>query len=329
MVITIKDIAEKLGLSYSSVSRALNNKAGVSDETRKAVVKVASDLGYSPNELARSLVGKSSNTIGVVLPDIKNSYFSEVLQGILEGASEANLTCVFCISNWSKDREKQYIAELQQKRINGIILKRTNDYTEYTQKDIAVPAVIIENRSSDSHFGYVEVDNHLGATIATKHLLDCGYKNIAFVGGLKNARSCVLRHKGYAEVLKSSGFEYVKERVSFGEFTLDSGYHQTKALFEKRPEIDAFFGSNDVISLGVLKYLHERQIHVPEQIGVIGFDNIQLSDYPTIGLTTISQPTNSIGRSAFNLLYEQIQGSPPHRVIFQPELVLRGTTRKR
>ena len=328
MIVTIKDIAEKLGLSYSSVSRALNNKAGVSDDTRKAIMQVASDLGYSPNELARSLVSKSSSTIGVILPDIKNTYFSEVLQGILDGAAEANFTSIFCISNWSKEREIQYIAELQQKRIKGLILKRTNDYTEYTQKDIGVPAVIIENRNIDANFSYVEVDNHLGGTIATRHLLDCGYRNIAFVGGLKNARSCALRYKGYLGELKSSGIEFVKDRVSFGEFTLDSGYLQTKFLLEKRPEIDAFFGSNDVISLGILKYLHERQYKVPEQIGVIGFDNIQLSDYPSISLSTISQPTYSIGRSAFNLLSEQIQGSPSHRVIFQPELVIRGTTSK-
>jgi LacI family transcriptional regulator len=329
MGVTIKDIANKLDLSYSSVSRALNDKPGVSEDTRKMVLKVAEEFGYTPNELARSLVNKSSNTIGVILPDIKNAYFSEVLQGVIDAASTSKYTTLFCISNWDQAKELQYITELQQKRINGLILKRTNDYTDYTQKDISVPTVIIENRSAECNFSYVEVDNHLGGVIATQHLLDCGYKNIAYVGGLKDARSCLMRYKGYVQVLKESEQGFDKSRVTFGEFTLASGYNQAKAQMEKDPTIDAFFANNDFIALGILKYLRENNFSVPEQIGLIGFDNIQFSDYPDINLTTIKQPIYNIGKNAFNLLLDQMNGGPSHRVIYQPELIVRGTTSKR
>jgi len=160
-------------------------------------------------------------------------------------------------------------------------------------------------------------------------LLNCGYKNIAYVGGLKDARSCIMRYKGYIQVLKKSEQGFDKNRVAFGEFTLDSGYNQARTLMEKDPTIDAFFANSDFIALGILKYLRENNYSVPEQIGLIGFDNIQFSDYPDINLTTIKQPIYNIGKNAFNLLLDQMNGGPSHRVIYQPELIIRGTTSKR
>lgn len=329
MKVTIKDIANKLDLSYASVSRALNNKAGVSDRTRELVLKTAKEIGYTPNELARSLVSKSSNTIGVILPDIKNTYFAEVLQGILDSASESNFTVNFCISNWDKEKELQYIDELQQKRVAGLIIKRTHDYSVYTKNEIHVPVVIIENCSSQLNFSYVEVDNQLGGIIATNHLLDCGYKNIAFVGGMKKSVSCSMRFKGYVNVLRENNIPLNKNTVSFGEFTMESGYKQAAILLNNDPTIDAFFANNDVLALGILKYLSEKNIDVPEDIGLIGFDNIQFSDMPSINLTTVDQPTYAQGKNAFRLLLEAINGNPPHRVIYPPQLIVRGTTSKR
>lgn len=327
MNVTIKDLANELGLSCSSVSRALNNKAGVSEETRERVHAYAKKYGYQPNELARSLVNQSTNTIGVILPDLKNDFFSEILQGIVDAAANINFTVLFCVSNWDSKKEREYIEELQKRQISGLILKRTREYTIYTKQDLRVPTVLIENWNSSCNFSYVEVDDRKGGSIATSHLLECGYKNIAFLGGFKSSRSCILRFKGYTDVLKAHGLPVEKNRVYYGEFNSKSGYEMAKAAIKKNPEIDAFFTNNDVIALGALQYLDKIGINVPEKFGIVGFDNISIASMPRISLTTIDQPKAIMGKNAFEMLLDQINGNTSKRLIYQPELIIRNTTK--
>lgn len=326
MNVTIKDLANELGLSFSSVSRALNNKAGVSKETREKVQAYAKKYGYKPNELARSLVNQNTNTIGVILPDLKNDFFSEILQGIVDAAAKINFTVLFCVSNWDSIKEREYIDELQKRQISGLILKRTREYTIYTKQDLQVPTVLIENWHSSCDFSYVEVDDRKGGSMATSHLLECGYKNIAFLGGFKSSRSCIMRVKGYIDVLKEHNLPVIKNRILYGEFSSKSGYEMTKTALKRDPKIDAFFTNNDVIALGALQYLDEAGIKVPEEIGVVGFDNISLASMPRISLTTINQPKAILGRNAFDMLLEQIDGNAGKRLIYQPELIKRNTT---
>lgn len=322
---TIKDIAAELNLSYSSVSRALTGNKGVSDKTRKMVQAVAERLGYSPNEVARSLVNKHSSTIGVVLPDIQNAYFSEVLQGIIEAASGNDFTVIFCISNWDADKEQKYIQNLQSRRVSGLIFKSVSGDKAYTTKDIHVPAVEIEPRVKKSVFSHIESDDVSGGTMATSYLIDCGYKNIAFLAGRMSSRSCNMRRVGYEQIIEKHG---LKKHIKYGDFTMESGYNLAKCMLSSDPTIDAFFTVNDIVALGAIQYLDDIKKRIPEDFGLIGFDNISYTNMSRISLTTVDQPSKILGKNSFELLLNAINGEPVQRLIYQPQLVVRKTTRE-
>jgi LacI family transcriptional regulator len=330
MGVTIKDVAKALGISYSSVSRALNNKPGVSNETRKRVIAQANKMGYQPNDMARGLVRKQSNTIGVIIPDIANSFFGEVTEGIIDTANENGYTIFLCISNWDVEIEKKYLKTLQEKQVDGIILKTCKDYKEYKYKDeINVPYIILEGRFiNDSSL--VEVDNKKGAYIGTKYLLDQGYKSIAFAGGKKDSYTNMQRVKGYISALDEYGIKVDKELILYSEFSAKAGYNAAKQLLNNNKKIDAIFAGNDVMALGVLDYASTNGYNVPEELGVMGFDDIFYAELPQIQLTTIHQPKYDLGKYALQILLEEIhqgENRTHKRIILEPKLVIRNTTR--
>lgn len=328
MGVTIKDIAKELGISYSSVSRALNNKFGVSDKTRKQVIKQAEKMGYQPNAIARGLVKKQSNTIGVIIPDIANSFFGEVTEGIIETANESGYTIFLCISNWDMEIEKMYLKTLQEKQVDGIILKSCMDYKEEKYKDeIGVPYIILEGRLTENS-SLVEVDNKKGAHMGTKYLLERGYKNIAFAGGKKDSYTNMQRVKGYISALDEHNIEIDEELILYGDFTAKSGYNAAKQILENK-EIDAIFAGNDVMALGILDYASRNGYNVPKELGVMGFDDIFYAELPQIQLTTIYQPKYDLGKYALQILLEEIQEGENRvhkRIVLEPKLVIRDTT---
>lgn len=327
--ITIKDVARELGVSYSSISRALNGKEGVSEATRKKILEKAEEMGYQPNDLARGLVNKISNAVGVIIPDINNPFFGEIIAGISDAAREKDYNLFLCMSGWSPEDERMNVDALRKKRVDGIILKPLRDREGYD--DVKSPLMIMEGYSQGKNHHSVEVDNEQGGYLAVKHLLDCGYRKIGTILGQEDLFACGQRLKGAARAMAEYGLVLDKHLTVEGSFSIEGGRQAAQQLFEERSEsIDAVFGMNDQIGLGVLQYCSESNIRVPEDVGVIGFDNISYSRLPQIQLTTIHQPKYELGRMTFENLWETIQAKeesfPVRKVILEPQLLIRKTT---
>lgn len=334
MKVTIKDIAQELNLNFSSVSRALNNKPGVSDETRKLVVETAKKMGYKPNVIARGLVSSVTKTIGVIVPDILNPIFGEITTAIIETANENSYDVFLCISNWNAEREADYIHTIQQKQVDGIIIKSVDDSHGKLLEEAQVPIVGHESWASNHQFSSVSTDNIKGGYIAGKHLIDSGYTKTAIISGPVNSTASITRREGFANACKEAKVKYDKSRIYFGDYNMESGYKLAKQVLQDHPETDSFFACNDVIAIGVLQYLEENNIKAGRDIGVIGFDNIRMARLPHIRLTTVKQPKNSLGQIMTKLLLDEIRNkqegitNTPQRILLEPELLVRDTTKK-
>ncbi len=331
MSVTIKDIAKSLGISYSTVSRALNNKPGVSKKMREKVVNEAKRMGYQPNGMARGLVKKQSRTIGLIIPDIANSFFGEVTQGIIDTANENGYTILLCISNWNFDIEKKHLNTLLEKRVDGIILKPAkDDIDEKYLSQINVPFIVLEGWRGDKDYSYVKVDNKKGGYMATKYLIERGYKNIAYAGGRKDSHSNMERVEGYIKALKENGMKVNHDLIRHNDFTIKGGYQLAEILLNSGKHVDAIFAGNDVIALGILDYAATHGYIVPEQLGVIGFDDIFYAELPQIQLTTIRQPKYILGKNTLEILLDEIKDEEDRinkAMILEPKLIVRKTTR--
>ncbi len=328
--ITIKDIAEIVGVSYATVSRTLNNRRGVSPATRELIFKTAEKLGYKPNLHARSLKTNQTHVIALIVPDIANPFFSDIALSVSETAFEKGYNTILCSTNWDPEIETAQLKMVQEQRVDGIIFKPSDRSCE-RYLDISTQKVMIANQHC-AETSYVEVDNFTGGQLAARHLLQCGYQNPAFIGGARESFSNADRLASFQQVLAENGMKLTEKRISYGPFSIENGYSSAKeqlSMNEKsRP--DCFFCGNDLIALGAYQYLLEREIKVPQQFGLIGFDDIYLSSLPQIQLTTLSQPRKKMGQLATELLINQIEknhvGQHSH-ILLQPELIIRKSTR--
>jgi len=327
-MVTIKDIAKRTGVSYTTVSRALNGKPGVNQSTMDMVLKEAKKMGYQPNGIARGLVKKTTNTIGLVIPDITNPFFPSIARGVEVEASKYGYNVFLCNTNWDREKEKIYLAALQEKRVDGIIIKPANDNEEVCENN-QVPMVLLNRTVKNDSESCIDVDNEKGGFLATKHLIESGYSKIAFIGGKPLHYSNEARLEGYKKALKAFNIPLNESIVAYGDFTTQSGYEQTHKLLKYEYPPDAVFAGNDVIALGVMKCVQDFGLNIPLDFGVVGFDNIQLAELPQIQLTTVAQPMDYMGKLAFELLLERIKGKGPYtqgKGFLEPELIIRKTT---
>ena len=342
---TIKDIAEIANVSYATVSRALNDKYGVKEGTRRRVLEIAHELQYSPNAVARGLKSSRTHTIGLVIPDISNPFFPEVARGVEEGASEQGYSVLLCNTNWNVAREEQYLNLLAERRVDGIIISPMSACSQPLWRNGALadlPVVFVANAPRDTTRPYVIIDNAHGGFLATSHLLSEGYERIAFVGAREESVTVDQRFEGYRAAIEAQGAHIDDSLVCLGDFREQSGYEAARALISGRRCPDAMFAENDLLAIGVIHALRERGLRVPEDVGVVGFDDIPLAAFPEIGLTTIAQPKEEMGRRAALLLAEAIDrmkgqessgglssaqpGSAPVQAMLEPELVVRSTS---
>ncbi len=333
-MVTIKDIANKLDLNFSTVSRALNNKQGVSEKTRKIIIETAKNMGYRPNSIARGLVSRSTKTIAVIFPDIVNPVFGEITTGIIETANANDYDVFLCISNWDSKKELHFIHAVQQKQVDGIIINFVDNNNASLFNTQVVPTVGYESWLATNKISSVSTDNFKGGYEAAKHLIDAGYKSPAIISGPISSAAAIERNEGFTKAFTDYNLKFDSSRIYFGRFDISSGYELTKQLFNEHLEFDSIFSNNDVIALGTLQYLEQHNIEIGKDIGVIGFDNIRISSLPQIKLTSVNQPKNGIGKILANLLFEQINNSkenivdPPKRILLEPNLIVRSTTKK-
>ncbi|NLU53668.1 MAG: LacI family transcriptional regulator [Clostridiaceae bacterium] len=331
MQVTIKDIAKKTGVSYATVSRALNGRSGVKEDTRELILEVARKMGYQPNAIARGLVLKHTHTLALVIPDITNPFFPEIARGVEDAASLLGYSVFLCNTNWEANKEKLYLKTLQEKRVDGIILHPSHDVQDNHFLDFQVPVVLLNKIPNVVEYSSIEVDNVMGGFIATKHLIEAGYKKIAFIGGSENSPSNAERKEGYKLALRKYKLPIDESLILSGKFNSESGYHNLKKLIYSGNTPDAVFGGNDVIALGVLHCAQEHGLRIPEDFGIIGFDDIPYASLPQIQLTTIEQPKYQMGRHAIELLMRAIKeekADEVKRIILEPKLKARKTTRE-
>lgn len=327
-MITIKDIAEKAGVSYATVSRALNNRSDVSEETRLRIMELAANMGYQPNAIARSLVNRRSMIIALIVPDVSNPFFADITMAVHSAAEKAGYTVMVCNTGWDPVKEQEKLRIMVEQRVDGIILKPTAFPRPGVLEALNVPVVLFWHAKNDD-LSYVEVDHETGSRMAVRHLIDHGYRRIAYMGGQETSPSNQIRLQAYQQTLQEYGLAVDPTLISFGGFRLESGYQRIGAMLQQADPPDAVFCGNDIIALGVLQYTRDHQIRVPEDFGLIGFDDISYASLPQINMSTISQPRNKLGEQALQALLKEIETFPirnRQRILVEPELIVRATT---
>jgi LacI family transcriptional regulator len=300
-MITIKDIAEKAGVSYATVSRALNNRSDVSEETRMRIIELANSMGYQPNAIARSLVKRKSEIIALIVPDVSNPFFADITMAVHTAAEKAGYTTMVCNTGWDPVKEQEKLRIMVEQRVDGIILKPTAFLRPGALEALNVPVVLFWHAMEDD-LSYIEVDHEAGSRLAVRHLVERGYKRIAFVGGQETSPSNQIRLLAYQQTLQESGLQVESDLISYGGFGIESGYNRLAALMRLQNPPDAVFCGNDIIALGALHYARDNGIEVPKQLALIGFDDISYASLPQIGLSTVSQPVPSLVNKHLKLL---------------------------
>lgn len=331
MAATIKDIAKKANVSYGTVSRALNNKYGVKKETRERVVAVAAKMGYSPNAIARGLVNKATNSIGLIIPDILNPFYPGVARSIEDKALKNGYSVFFCNTNHDKKRETQYLRLLAEKRVDGIIvapgLDASNTPNDVTVGDI--PIVHICRRYVEPDKSFVVIDDERGGFLATKHLIEQGYKKIGFIGAAQNqALYMGKRFEGYKQAFQKFGLELDDRYIYSSDFKRQTGYRLVRKMLANGDYPRAIFAENDLLALGGIQAIRESGLSIPEDIAVVGFDDIPFASFPEVQMTTIRQPKHEMGEMAVSILLDQLSGrnTQPRKVILEPRLIIRKSS---
>jgi LacI family transcriptional regulator len=326
---TIKDIARKLKVSYATVSRALNDKDGVKAETKRRIEEEAKRVKYRPNAIARGLVKRQTHTIGLIIPDITNPFFPEVARGVEDAAQQAGYSVFLCNTNWEPRKELHYIDLLAEKRVDGILIAPVSKKSAALENlQGRLPLVYISHTPPDKNACYVTIDNVRGGFLATEHLLKTGRAPVGFIGAPEDSRTLAERLKGYKTALKKYGEKIDDELIRFGDFRRETGYNLFKKMIGDGKKPKSIFGENDLLAIGALQGAREMGFAVPEEIAVVGFDDIPIAGFPEIELSTIVQPKYEMGKLAVEMLVNNMIGtgvsavSRP-RIVLEPRLILR------
>jgi LacI family transcriptional regulator len=326
---TIYDVARLAGVSTATVSRSLNGTGQIAPGTRAAIDAAVEQLGYRPNTIARSLVTKSTQTIALLLPDITNPFYAALVSGIQQRALEAGYTMLLCTTEGDPEREEQYLSVLRAKQVDGALVDGLVLPPDRVARFVAdgFPIVCLDRDVDSASVPLVQVDNRLGAKLATEHLLSLGHTRVAHVAGAPELGISEQRVAGYREALAEAGIEPDPALVAVGSFTVEGGYEAAKSLLADGPPT-AVFAANDLSAIGVLNAIAESGRRVPADVSVVGFDDLHLSAYTTPPLTTIHQPALEIAERAMQLLLDLSNGRKVRRLrhVLEPALVVRGST---
>jgi LacI family transcriptional regulator len=326
---TIYDVARLAGVSTATVSRALNGTGQIAPATRAAIQAAVDQLGYHPNTVARSLVTKSTQTIAMLLPDITNPFYAALVGGVQQRALENGHTMLLCTTEGDPEREEQYLNLLRAKQVDGVLVDGLVLPSERITRFVrdGLPIVCLDRDIDSTLVPLVQVDNRLGARLATQHLLELGHRRVAHVAGAPELRISEERIEGYREAHNALGIQPYPGLVQVGAFTEQGGYDATCALLDGHG-FTAVFAANDLSAIGVLGALAEHGRRVPDDVSVVGFDDLRLSRFTTPPLTTVHQPAREIAVRATELLLGLAGGTPvaTARHLLEPELVVRSST---
>jgi len=329
-MVTIKDIAREIGMSPSTVSRALSDSPLVNAATKERICRVARRLGYERNEVARALVMGSSGAVGLVVPDITNPFFSDIARGVGEIADRAGYGVILCNTSGRVDRELSYVRLLRRKRVDGLVLCSTTVDAPHLREVVRgkVPFILVSRLCANEDLPYVMTDDRQGARLAVEHLIALGHERIGFIGGPENVQSSRDRFLEYIAVLEENECPIVEAWHHFAEFTQEAGREAGRRLLALTDRPTAVFAANDVTALGVLEVAEGMGLRIPEDLSLVGYDDISYASLPRIQLTTIAQPAVEMGQIAADWLFSRIatEDMAALQRVLSPRLVVRSTT---
>ncbi len=332
--ITIKHIAQTLGISISTVSRALHDAYDVSPETRKKVMALAEELDYKPNPYAVSLVKQSTKMIGVLLPEIAVYYFSMVVKGIQDVAYSVGYNVMFFISGESLEREKQILKNLNVNSLDGLLVSVSGETntSEHFKKliDQGLPIVFFDRVLNDIHTSKVVQDDYQGAFDVTQHFIDQGFTRIAHLAGSKSLNISKQRLQGYLDALEKNGLPINKKYILYSGYTEEDGLRDMSKLLEVKPLPDALFCVNDRKAIGAMLALKRYGFKIPQHIAIAGFMNAPITEVVTPSMTTVEQSAYEIGLKSCQMLLEHIKNPnrTPETVVMPSKLIIRESSIK-
>ena len=328
MPVTIKDIAKEVGFSINTVSRALNNKPDVSKKTRELILKTAKRLNYTPNGIARSLVKKKTNTLGVLIPDISESYFAEILHSIEQVSRNNNYDILLINTDWDPAIEDKSIKILFEKRVAGILICPTEKNNRYLGllKTSKIPFVLFNCSCDSLKCNYVVNDNVYGAYLAVNYLIKKGYEEFYFIYTLAHNSTCRDRIVGCKRALRKNDIPLKTLKLVNCERNPDAFYKITRNKINYNGKKIGIFAWDDEMAAVVCRSIIDKGLRIPEDVGIVGYDDIDISKYSIIPLTTIWNPATEIGTKSAEILIKKIKSeysSKVERVILKPKLVVR------
>lgn len=312
MAVSIKDVAREAGVSIATVSRVINNVNVVSSNTKKRVDDAIEKLGYSPNIVAQSLKTQRSRSIGILIPDISSQVYPEIVRGAEDVAQMYDYSIILCNSDFDVDKEKKYIKVMKEKMVDGLLYMSSSldpeilDYIKLLQ----LKTILVETSEEDKALPSVTIDNRRASFDAVNYLLDKGNNKIAYVGIKKDKRNAwARRFDGYEDALKERGIEVDPDLTYYGDLKAQTGYKGINAILEKT-KVDAVFCGSDEIAMGVINGLRDNGLRCPEDVDVMGFNDIIEAAifYPKI--TTISQPLYDMGSVSMRMLVKMLKNEP-------------------
>ena len=330
---SVRDVAQRAGVSVGTVSNVLNHPEKVSPASAERVQRAIDELGFIRNDAARQLRNGRSRTIGMVVLDVRNPFFTDLARGAEDEASQSGLTVTLGNSDEDPTREATYLDLFEQQRVYGVVISAYADISERLSrlKKRGIPAVLVDRSSPDGAFSSVSVDDLAGGTLAVEHLISLGRRRLAFVGGPMGIRQVADRLEG-ARAAVAAHPDVSLEVIEIDALSVLAGRAAGADIVGRAPgdRPDAIFAANDLVSMGLLQAfaMQGADVAVPGQIALIGYDDIDFASAAVVPLSSIRQPSALIGRTAVEILLAEAEdpSAPPQQVVFQPELVVRAST---
>jgi LacI family transcriptional regulator len=325
----MKQVAQRAGVSVSSVSHVLNDTRYVSPDAKTRIEEAMRELSYVPSAVARSLKHHVTHTLGIMIPNNSNPYFAEIIRCIEGRCFAAGYNVVLCNSDDDPRKQSVYLRVLMEKRVDGLIVMSSGDSADLPEliRGANIPLVLVDRATASTECDIVSVDHEAGGYLATRHLLELGHRRIACIAGPENLASGRLREAGWRRALLEAGLAPQDGLLQCGHFTSAGGLQAMEALLTQPQPPSAVFACNDLMAIGALCAAHTRGLRIPEDVSVIGFDDIELSAFMSPPLTTVAQPKQQIGALTVELLFERLHHSrsEPCSRLLQPALIERGS----
>jgi DNA-binding LacI/PurR family transcriptional regulator len=333
--ITIYDVAKKAGCSSATVSLVLKDDKRVKIETREKVIEVMKELKYKPNYFARGLVNQKTNSLGLIVPDLKNPIFSDIIEGAEQYVSSKGYHLIVGVTNLDKEKEMLYLNMLREKKIDGLIILPT--FIEDIKKELVrfkrenFPFVLSGVSLDDINVNYVSCNMEEGAYLAVSHLIEQGHTSIAFISGVANENQSNQRLIGYKKALAENGIPFQEDNYICCGPSISEAYEATRKLIKSKKDVTGMFCLYDYLAMGVMKAIIDEGLKIPDDYAVAGYDNVEIAQYMPVPLTTIETHNKKVGETAAKVLIEQIEGSMCEfqHIVMSPKLVIRDSTARK